>query len=76
MIRITLIFTLVRRPAASRFVEFGFTPCGAGLESVSALVEDGSLRVAVDRVLPPADAATAHALGETGHVEGRIVLAP
>ncbi|MFJ8160245.1 NADP-dependent oxidoreductase [Streptomyces sp. NPDC096136] len=59
-----------------RFVEFGFTPSGADLEGVAALVEDGGLRVAVDRVLPLEDAATAHALSETGHVRGKIVLTP
>ncbi|MEW1633013.1 NADP-dependent oxidoreductase [Streptomyces sp. NPDC093801] len=64
------------RARGLRFVEFGFTPSGADLEGVTALVEDGSLRVAVDRVLPLEEAAAAHVLSETGHVKGKIVLTP
>ncbi|MFI9307217.1 NADP-dependent oxidoreductase [Streptomyces triculaminicus] len=57
-----------------RFVEFGFTPSGIDLESVTDLVERGSLRVAVEHVLPLEDAAKAHELSETNRMKGKIVL--
>ncbi|MEV1006176.1 NADP-dependent oxidoreductase [Streptomyces sp. NPDC049881] len=59
-----------------RFAEAGFVPSGAELEEITGLVERGGLRVAVDHVLPLADAAKAHALSETGRVRGKIVLTP
>ena len=71
--------TAVRELAASRglrFVEFGFTPSGADLASIAALVERGSLHVAVDQVLPLEAAAKAHELSETNRVQGKIVLSP
>lgn len=71
--------TAVREQATAhglRFVEFGFTPAGADLDRVTDLVERGSLRVAVDQVLPLEDAAKAHELSETNHVKGKIVLTP
>ncbi|MFC7644192.1 zinc-binding dehydrogenase [Streptosporangium lutulentum] len=57
-----------------RFVEFGFTPSGADLESIAALVERGGLRVVVEEVLPMGEVAKAHELSETGRVKGKIVL--
>ncbi|MGQ4382550.1 NADP-dependent oxidoreductase [Streptomyces sp. SAS_270] len=71
--------TAVREQARARglrFVEFGFTPSGADLESITDLVERGSLRVVVDHVLPLEDAAKAHELSQTNHVQGKIVLTP
>ncbi|MFF4344602.1 NADP-dependent oxidoreductase [Kitasatospora sp. NPDC001540] len=59
-----------------RYAEFGFTPSGADLAQIAALVERGSLRAAVDRVLPLADAAGAHALGEASRATGKLVLTP
>lgn len=50
-------------------------PDQQGLREISALVEDGRLRVIVDTVLPLEQAAQAHALGETGRTTGKIVLA-
>ncbi|MEU7640683.1 zinc-binding dehydrogenase [Streptomyces sp. NPDC039016] len=71
--------TAVREQATARglrFAEFGFTPSGADLESITNLVERGSLRVAVDHVLPLEEAAKAHELSETNRVTGKIVLTP
>ncbi|WP_052852235.1 NADP-dependent oxidoreductase [Streptomyces avicenniae] len=71
--------TAVREQAEARglrFAESGFTPSGADLEEVTALVERGSLRAAVAHVLPLAEAAKAHELSETGRVKGKIVLVP
>jgi NADPH:quinone reductase-like Zn-dependent oxidoreductase len=57
-----------------RYVEFGFTPSGADLERVAALVQDGALRIIVEEVLPLRDAAKAHELIESGRATGKIVL--
>jgi NADPH:quinone reductase-like Zn-dependent oxidoreductase len=57
-----------------RFVEFYFTPSDTDLDSVTGLVGQGRLRVAVDQVVPLGDAARAHELSETNHVKGKIVL--
>ncbi|MFD8542232.1 NADP-dependent oxidoreductase [Streptomyces sp. NPDC059649] len=49
-------------------------PDQQGLREISALVEDGRLRVIVDAACPLEQAAEAHALGETGRTTGKIVL--
>ncbi|WP_089962451.1 NADP-dependent oxidoreductase [Lentzea xinjiangensis] len=49
-------------------------PDRAGLEGIAALVERGELRVHVDATFPLADAGQAHALGEQGRTQGKIVL--
>jgi putative PIG3 family NAD(P)H quinone oxidoreductase len=50
------------------------TICAAVVEHVWPLVSDGTIRPVVDRTLPLADAATAHALMEDGGHTGKIVL--
>ncbi|GIJ73590.1 NADP-dependent oxidoreductase [Virgisporangium ochraceum] len=65
-------------PAAALGVRAGFMlvePDGAGLREIAALVERGELAVTVDAVLPLAEAAKAHELGETGRTTGKLVLA-
>ncbi|MEV6930552.1 NADP-dependent oxidoreductase [Dactylosporangium sp. NPDC051485] len=57
-----------------RYVEFGFSPSGADLRELGALVQQGTQRVCVDRVLPLERAAEAHRLSEGGHVQGKLVL--
>ncbi len=49
-------------------------PDGHGLEQLTALVEDGSLRVLVEDTFPLEGAADAHRLGEQGRTAGKIVL--
>jgi NADPH:quinone reductase-like Zn-dependent oxidoreductase len=44
------------------------------LEQITALIEDGTVRVHVDRVFDLADGAEAHRLLEEGHTRGKIVL--
>ncbi|MFF1868585.1 NADP-dependent oxidoreductase [Kitasatospora herbaricolor] len=44
------------------------------LREIGALVEDGRLRVVVEKVFPLKDAAAAHTLGESGRTTGKIVL--
>ncbi|MFD0141191.1 MULTISPECIES: NADP-dependent oxidoreductase [unclassified Streptomyces] len=65
-------------PAApGRGIRTGFTlvePDYAGLLALAELVETGRLRPEVDTVLPLADAAKAHELGESGRTRGKIVL--
>ncbi|GHH52146.1 NADP-dependent oxidoreductase [Lentzea cavernae] len=49
-------------------------PDRAGLQAIAALVESGELRVHVDATFPLQEAGQAHALGETGRTQGKIVL--
>ncbi|MFD3729098.1 NADP-dependent oxidoreductase [Streptomyces sp. NPDC058671] len=49
-------------------------PDHLGLREIAALVERGELRPVVDTVLPLADAAKAHEIGELGRTTGKIVL--
>lgn len=51
-------------------------PDGYALEALAALVEAGQLRVEIDTVLPLAEAAKAHEIGERGRTRGKIVLVP
>jgi NADPH:quinone reductase-like Zn-dependent oxidoreductase len=46
----------------------------AGMTAIADLVEAGRLRPVIAATFPLADAARAHALGETGHVAGKLVL--
>ncbi len=58
----------------ARFTGFLVEPDHEGLFALSQLVEDGDLRVDVSAMFPLADAAKAHAQGETGRTTGKIVL--
>ncbi|MEU2653831.1 NADP-dependent oxidoreductase [Streptomyces sp. NPDC007325] len=49
-------------------------PDHLGLREITALVEQGRLRPVIDTVLPLAEAAKAHELGERGRTTGKIVL--
>lgn len=46
----------------------------ADMREIAGLVESGKLRATVERTFPLADAAEAHALGETGRTTGKLVL--
>lgn len=46
----------------------------AGMNALAALVTRGQLRPVIAGTFPLADAADAHALGDAGHVAGKIVL--
>jgi putative PIG3 family NAD(P)H quinone oxidoreductase len=50
------------------------TICAAVVEHVWPLVADGTIRPVVERTIPLAEAATAHALMESGSHTGKIVL--
>ncbi|WNV89864.1 NADP-dependent oxidoreductase [Umezawaea sp. Da 62-37] len=60
--------------AGVRSTPFLVEPDHAALTQIAALVTAGELRVAVEAVLPLADAGKAHELGEAGHSTGKIVL--
>ncbi|AYF78972.1 NADP-dependent oxidoreductase [Nocardia yunnanensis] len=59
-----------------RYHRHYFTPSGADLSEVAALVAAGRLRGEIDRVMSLADIAEAHKLSESGRVRGKIVLTP
>jgi NADPH:quinone reductase-like Zn-dependent oxidoreductase/predicted SnoaL-like aldol condensation-catalyzing enzyme len=46
----------------------------AGMQAIADLVETGALRAHIEATFPLAEAAEAHALGETGRTTGKIVL--
>lgn len=46
----------------------------AGMKAIAEMVEKGALRAHVEATFPLAEAAGAHALGETGRTTGKIVL--
>jgi NADPH:quinone reductase-like Zn-dependent oxidoreductase len=46
----------------------------AGMQAIADLVETGALRAHIEATFPLAEAAKAHALGETGRTAGKIVL--
>lgn len=62
------------RAAGVRAVFMLVEPDRAALRAVASLVDSGRLRVEVAAVLPLAEAADAHALGEGGRTRGKIVL--
>ncbi|GGX80313.1 NADP-dependent oxidoreductase [Streptomyces hiroshimensis] len=62
------------RERGIRAVRMMVEPDLAGLRGISELVESGRLRTEIAAVLPLAEAAKAHELGETGRTAGKIVL--
>jgi NADPH:quinone reductase-like Zn-dependent oxidoreductase len=59
-----------------RIARFLVEPDQVGLDGLARLVDEGHLRVVVDTVLPLAEAAKAHQMGEAGRTQGKIVLVP
>jgi NADPH:quinone reductase-like Zn-dependent oxidoreductase len=49
-------------------------PDHRGLEAIAALSDAGRLAVHVSHTFPLTRAADAHRMGETGHVQGKLVL--
>ncbi|WP_288378799.1 NADP-dependent oxidoreductase [uncultured Massilia sp.] len=47
---------------------------GAQLAQLAPLLDDGTIRVAIDSSYPLRDAALAHARAERGHIRGKLVL--
>ncbi|MEY9854683.1 NADPH:quinone reductase-like Zn-dependent oxidoreductase [Catenulispora sp. GAS73] len=71
------VSSAMKARAAERDITADFMlvePDLGGLTAIRALVTDGRLRPVVDTVLPLADAAKAHELGETNRAAGKIVL--
>ncbi|MER6347691.1 NADP-dependent oxidoreductase [Streptomyces sp. NPDC001595] len=61
-------------PAEVRAVWVLVEPDHLGLREIAALVERGELKPVVETVLPLAEAAKAHEIGERGRTTGKIVL--
>ncbi|MFJ6936539.1 NADP-dependent oxidoreductase [Streptomyces sp. NPDC101132] len=64
-------------PAGAEGFRTGWTlvePDFAGMQAIAAMAEEGSLRPEIDTVLPLAEAAKAHEIGERGRTTGKIVL--
>ena len=57
-----------------RATGYSVSPDARTLGVITRLIDDGSLRVHVDREFPLADGAEAHRLLEEGHVRGKLVL--
>lgn len=73
------IVTIADGDAAELGVAFssgGGGPSADRLGANARLAETGELRVEIAQVFPLADAASAHALSEGGHVRGKLVLLP
>ena len=49
-------------------------PDRTGMEAIAELAASGALRVHIQRTFPLAEAGRAHELGETGRVQGKLVL--
>ena len=64
-------------PFAERDIAYSYVfvrPDGDQLTTLAGLIDDGSVRVHVQEVMPLADAARAHEQIESGHTRGKIVL--
>jgi NADPH:quinone reductase-like Zn-dependent oxidoreductase len=62
------------RAGGLRATGFLVEPDGASLARIASLIDDGTVRVGVDDVLPLARAAEAHRRGEQGRTRGKLVL--
>ncbi|WP_058234858.1 NADP-dependent oxidoreductase [Devriesea agamarum] len=78
--RIVVLPTLAdTTPATARGIEVhvpSVAPHRARLQRLTELVTDGTLSVEVSEVFPLDEVARAHALLETGHTRGKIILRP
>ena len=57
-----------------RATGYSVAPDARTLSVITRLIDDGAMRVHVDRELPLAEGAEAHRLLEAGHVRGKVVL--
>jgi NADPH:quinone reductase-like Zn-dependent oxidoreductase len=51
------------------------SPNAEQLEQIAQLVADGALHVEIEETIPLAEVARAHALSESGHTRGKLILA-
>jgi NADPH:quinone reductase-like Zn-dependent oxidoreductase len=75
--RMVLIASAPPEGAAEREVDaelLVMSPDAAQLERLAKLVADEVIRVEIDQAMPLADIQRAHALSESGHARGKIVL--
>lgn len=71
---LSISFTLMLTPMLRDDLRAARQHQGEILRRCAALVEAGTLKPLVSRVFPLQEAAAAHALIETGHVQGKLVL--
>jgi NADPH:quinone reductase-like Zn-dependent oxidoreductase len=76
-----ILVTIAGQPSEQAAAEHGVRAVsvrgvvtGSRLAEIAGMVADGTLRVEVGKVFPLEQAAAAHALSETGHGRGRILL--
>lgn len=76
-----LLASIVQPPDAEKAREFGVRgefvrsqPNAEELAEIAALIDAGSLKVVLDRILPLSEARRAHKLSQGGHSRGKIVL--
>ena len=62
------------RPGGRRNARVGVRPVGADLEQIAALVEQGRLKVHVERTFPMAEGPAAIEQVRQGHTRGKLVL--
>jgi NADPH:quinone reductase-like Zn-dependent oxidoreductase len=60
--------------AGIRATGYKVAPDARTLDRITRLIDDGSVRVHVDRVFDLAEGAEAHRVLEQGHTRGKIVL--
>ncbi|GAB2523087.1 NADP-dependent oxidoreductase [Paramicrobacterium agarici] len=60
--------------AGVRATRFTLTPSGEVLAKITRLIDQGEVRVHIDKTFDLMDAADAHAAVETGHTRGKVVL--
>jgi NADPH:quinone reductase-like Zn-dependent oxidoreductase len=75
------LVSLVQAPSQEKANENGVraamvsnSPNAAWLAEIAKLIDSGTLKPTIDRVLPLSEARRAHELSESGHVRGKIVL--
>ncbi len=64
----------VARTYGFRTSPFLVEPDGATLSAIAQMIEDGELHVEIAQIVPLADAARAHELGEPNHTRGKLVV--
>lgn len=76
-----ILISLVARPSEReaevhgvRHASFLVQPNQSWLQQIADLIDAGKIKVIVDTVLPLSDVARAHAMSESHHVRGKIVL--
>ena len=75
------LVSLVQPPSEEKAKELGVRaalvashPNGAQLAEIAKIIDSGKLAPVIDRILPLSEARRAHALSQSGHTHGKIVM--